>query len=123
MAEIFNASSPGKGMSLPGNGTVDLNIADMDWQHSGTDGFWIKPLFESGQNRLKTWLMKIDPGATSPMHTHEDIEQIYVLEGAFYDQHKTYKAGTLIVRAPLAEHTAGSIDGALVIVTYNPVLP
>jgi len=110
------------GLTLPNNGTVDLLEESVEWQHSGTDGFWIKPLFESGENRLKTWLMKIDPRAKSPMHAHEDIEQIYVLEGSFYDQNKTYQAGTLIVRAPRAAHMAGSKDGALVILTYSPAL-
>jgi quercetin dioxygenase-like cupin family protein len=48
------------------------------------------------------------------------VEQIYVLEGTFYDQRKTYHAGEYIVRAPGAMHTAGSDTGALVLLFYSP---
>jgi anti-sigma factor ChrR (cupin superfamily) len=54
------------------------------------------------------------------MHAHNEIEQIYVLEGSFFDQDKTYTAGEYIVRAPGAMHTAGSDTGAVVLLFYSP---
>ena len=64
--------------------------------------------------------MKVDPGAFSPTHAHDDVEQVYVLEGSFYDQDKTYGPGAFIVRAAGALHSAGSDDGALVLLFYSP---
>ena len=64
--------------------------------------------------------MKVDAGAWSPAHAHEELEQIYVLEGSFYDEDAEYSAGDFIVRMPGAMHTAGSRDGALVLLVYSP---
>ena len=64
--------------------------------------------------------MKVDAGAFSPMHAHDDIEQIYVLEGSFYDQDKTYGPGDYVIRAPGALHSAGSEEGAVVLLVYSP---
>ena len=71
---------------------------------------------------LQTWLMKVDAGAWSPLHAHEEVEQIYVIEGTFYDQDKTYQCGDLIVRAPGAQHTAGSEKGCVVLLVYSPAI-
>jgi len=64
--------------------------------------------------------MKIDPGAASASHSHDDIEQIYVLEGTFYDQEGSYEAGNYLVRAAGTEHIAGSLEGCIVLLTYSP---
>ena len=65
--------------------------------------------------------MKVDAGAWSPPHAHEDLEQILVLEGTFYDDEKTYHPGDFVLRAPGAVHTAGSEDGCIVLLIYCPV--
>ena len=96
----------------------------MEWQDSGEEGFWIKPLLEDDMEddnaALRTWLMKVDAGAFSPMHAHDDIEQIFVIEGLFYDQGKIYKPGDYVIRAPGTMHSAGSEDGAVVLLFYSP---
>ena len=120
MAEMFNNPARDVALPVPETGTLNLNAQTLEWLPSGTEGFWVKPLFESDVDRLKTWLMKVDPGAYSPMHAHEEIEQIYVIEGSFYDQHETYGPGQMIVRAPGAEHEAGSKTGGLMMVSYAP---
>jgi len=77
-------------------------------------------LMEDACTGLRTWLMKVEPGAFSAPHAHDEVEQIYVLEGSFYDQQKTYGAGEYIVRPPGAMHTAGSDTGAVVLLFYSP---
>ena len=120
MSEMFTNHSTLPVITLPAAGSSDINAHDIAWQDSGSQGFWIKPLIEDGNQGLRTWLMKVDVGAFSPMHAHEEIEQIYVIEGSFYDQDKTYKPGDLIIRAPGAMHTAGSEEGSLVLLFYSP---
>jgi len=92
--------------------------SDVEWRSDG-DGFWYKPLFEDPSTGAKTWLMKMDAGAEAELHAHEDLEQIYVLEGEFHDTEQTYKAGDLVVRAPGAMHTGGSRDGAVMLLVYS----
>ena len=120
MSELFTNQSAISVLSLPEAGSNNINAHDMAWQDSGAKGFWIKPLFEDNRQGLRTWLMKVDAGAFSPMHAHEEIEQIYVIEGSFSDQDKTYKSGDLIVRAPGVMHTGGSEEGSLVMLFYSP---
>jgi len=121
MSEIFNrqpqAAQP---MALPRLESRSADGAAGAWQDCGADGFLIKPLMEDAGAGLRTWLMKVEPGAFSALHAHDEVEQIYVLEGSFYDQQRSYRAGEYIVRAPGAMHTAGSESGALVLLFYSP---
>ena len=119
MSELFNRQSAHKPMSLQELESNSLSVAELEWQECGAAGFMIKPLLEDADAGLRTWLMKVDAGAFSESHAHDECEQIYVLEGSFYDQEKTYQAGGYIVRAPGALHTAGSENGALVLLFYS----
>ena len=121
MAELVINESNSGSLSLPAVGSTVLQASALPWQDCGAEGFWIKPLLEDKENGLRTWLMKVDAGAFSAMHAHDEIEQIYVIEGTFYDQDHCYRAGDYIVRAAGAMHTAGSDDGALVMLVYTPV--
>lgn len=107
-------------MSLPSHGSGHVDSGPADWQDCGADGFLVKPLLEDSAAGLRTWLMKVEPGAWSDAHAHDEVEQIFVLEGTFYDEHKTYRAGEFIVRAAGAMHTAGSETGATVLLVYSP---
>ena len=118
MPEIFNSAGTVGLHSLPEEATVHIDSKQLEWQDCGADGFLIKPLMELEDQAIRSWLMKVEPGAFSSMHAHDEIEQIYVLEGSFYDQDRTYRAGEFIVRAPGAMHTAGSDTGAIVILVY-----
>ena len=121
MTEVFQRKQAGiEPMTLRrlASCSVDPNVAE--WQDCGADGFLIKPLLEDGAAGLRTWLLKVEPGAWSDSHAHDEVEQIYVLEGSFYDEEKTYQAGEFIVRAAGALHTAGSETGAVVLLVYSP---
>lgn len=120
MAEIFINESDYGCLPLPAAGSAFLQASNIPWQDCGAEGFWIKSLLEDKEKGLRTWLMKVDAGAFSAMHAHDEIEQIYVIDGSFYDQDHLYHAGDYIVRAPGAMHTAGSDDGALVMLVYTP---
>jgi quercetin dioxygenase-like cupin family protein len=115
---MSSTSDSGKAVNPPLQGSVYLELAKSDWQPDG-DKFWIKPLYENPAKGERTCLMKIDPGAWFPMHAHEETEQIYVLSGSFYDQDRTLRAGDYACRAPGAMHTAGSDEGAVVLLIYS----
>lgn len=117
MTEIFQNGA--KALSSPKAGTLISRTHGSDWQSSGTEGFLIKPLLEDPETGQRTWLMRVEPGAWSPSHAHEEMEQIYVIEGSFYDDETTYRAGDFAVRAPGVMHTAGSETGAIVMLIYS----
>jgi anti-sigma factor ChrR (cupin superfamily) len=120
MSELFNRQSAQKPMRLPVAESSSFDANAQQWQDCGADGFLIKPLLEDPLSGLRTWLMKVEAGAFSESHAHHEVEQIYVLEGSFYDQERTYQAGEYIVRSPAAMHTAGSETGAVVLLFYSP---
>jgi len=117
MSEMLRQSDDRIGMP-PQTGSAAIDTHGLPWQPTDTAGFWIRPLVEDARAGHKTWLMKIDAGAFAPLHDHAELEQIYVLDGSFYDQERSYAAGDFIVRAPGAPHTAGSREGALVLLVY-----
>jgi len=103
---------------LPKDGSIYLEAASMDWQPDG-DNYWVKPLHHNPATGQRICLAKIDPGAWFPLHAHEEMEHIYVLSGSFYDQDRTLKAGDYACRAPGAMHTAGSSEGAVMLLVYS----
>lgn len=110
----------GAGLFGPIIGSLRYQSNSAAWQPTEAPGFWIKPLFEDCARGEKTLLMKVDAGAWSPMHTHPgELEQIFVLEGSFYDQDAIMGPGSFCCRAPDAAHEAGSKDGALVLLVYT----
>ncbi len=120
MNEVFHNPGANGALRLPASASVDIDANQIDWQDCGAEGFWIRPLLEDQGSGIRTWLMKVDPGAFSPPHAHVEVEQIYVIEGSFFDQDKTYGPGEFIVRAAGAMHSAGSEDGAVVLLFYSP---
>ena len=120
MNEIFQTTDKAVALKMPLGESLMLKSREIAWQGSDAPGFWVKPLIEDDHQGIRTWLMKVDPGAFSDMHGHSEYEQIYVLEGAFYDQEHEYGPGDFIVRAPGALHTAGSKEGAVVLLFYSP---
>ncbi len=117
MSEIF--TNAGQCLPRPDGATLVARATGEDWQDCGSDGFLIKPLYEDPASGQRTWLMKVEPGASAPLHDHEELEQIYVIEGEFSDDRNTYRAGDFAVRAPGVMQTARSESGALVLLVYT----
>ena len=96
-----------------------MSSVGMDWEATGSDGFWVKRLYEDDARGERSWLMRIDPGAYSSPHAHQEFEQVYVIEGSFYDDDRLVKAGEFCARSPGAVHSAASDGGALILVLYT----
>mgnify|MGYP005664253849 FL=1 len=106
-------------MSRPDAGSLVARSAESDWQTDGSSGFSYKTLFNDPVNGQTTMLMKVEPGCVAPSHAHDNLEQIYVLEGEFYDEYRIYGPGDFVVRAPGALHTGGTHSGATVLLVYS----
>ena len=108
------------GIEAPVEGSQHYASARAPWQPTASPGFWIKPLFEDKARGEKTMLMKVDAGAFAPLHNHDgEFEQVYVIEGTFYDQHRAMTVGDYCCRTPDAPHSSGSKDGATLMVIYT----
>ena len=116
MTEMFKNKATA--LPRPDKTTLMVQSSAMAWQDCGAEGFWIKPLYEDPSNKQRTWLMKVDAGASAPAHVHAEVEQIYVIDGSFTDGINTYVAGDFAIRAPEVSHGAHSENGALVMLVY-----
>jgi anti-sigma factor ChrR (cupin superfamily) len=65
-------------------------------------------------------LLKIEPSPLGELHSHTEIEQIYILEGDFFDDDESYGPGDFVLRMPGAMHRAGSRNGCTMLITYTP---
>jgi quercetin dioxygenase-like cupin family protein len=100
-----------------------LAAGKAEWQPTEYPGFWIKPLYEDIQAGEKTLLMKVDPGAFASRHSHDEFEQFYVLKGSLFDDVHELRAGDYCCRTIGTPHTAGSHDGAIVLLIYTRLRP
>ena len=104
---------------LPTSGSI--KIAASDWQSGERPGELIRKLVDDPRG-YRSMLLKIEPGPLGALHAHDEIEQIYVMEGDFFDDEASYGAGDFLLRMPGTMHRAGSKNGCLMMIVYAPLV-
>jgi anti-sigma factor ChrR (cupin superfamily) len=98
---------------LPQAGSVKVDAADTP------PGVEIRSLIDDPRG-YRTMVMTVAPSPLGELHSHDEIEQIYVLEGDFFDDEASYGPGDFVLRMPGAMHRAGSKQGCTMLITYTP---
>lgn len=98
---------------LPQSGSVKIDAAGIP---AGGD---TRSLIDDPRG-YRTILLKIEPSPLGELHSHTEIEQIYILEGDFFDDDESYGPGDFVLRMPGAMHRAGSRNGCTMLITYTP---
>lgn len=75
--------------------------------------------FGSEQVALARWL----PGTQIPFHQHHGGEEIFVLQGSFYDEHGAYPQGTWLRQPHESTHKPLSEDGCLLLIKTGHLMP
>ena len=104
---------------LPERGTKIVRATG--WAAGEREGELVRPLLED-RSGYRTMLMQIAPGPLGEAHAHDTIEQIYVIEGDFFDEDASYQAGDFVLRMPGTMHRAGSKGGATLLISYVPLV-
>jgi anti-sigma factor ChrR (cupin superfamily) len=94
-----------------------VDIEKTPWIQSGP-GNKMKVLYHDPKTGLLTIISKLDPGAGIPQHTHEDIEQTYILEGSLVDDEGPCTAGNFVVRAKGSRHAPTAPKGCTMLVFF-----
>jgi anti-sigma factor ChrR (cupin superfamily) len=105
--------------ALPPSGSI--KIAATGWQVGERPGESILRLIDDPRG-YRTMAMKIAPGPLGELHAHDEIEQIYVIDGDFFDDDASYAAGDFLLRMPGAMHRAGSQNGCTLLIVYAPLV-
>lgn len=82
-------------------------------------GVEIHRLYGDGQQGPSAALLKYEPGATVPEHSHTGYEHIIVLSGEQRDHQGTYTAGTLVINEPNSHHNVTSESGCIVLIIWE----
>ena len=113
MGEVMNPLKQGELLSL--------RCVDLSWQPSTlTRGMFVKNIAVAGEFEMQ--IVRMEPGAQIPPHTHELPEFIYVLEGDLQLAGKNLTAGCVSVAAPGSEHTdVRSTHGCTFVLVDRPL--
>ena len=106
------------GLGLPDAGTAVVRASG--WTAGERPGELVRPLVDDASG-FRTMVMQILPGPLGEAHAHDTIEQIYVIDGDFFDEDASYHAGDFVLRMPGTMHRAGSKDGATLLISYAPL--
>lgn len=106
-------------LKLPTSGSRAVRAKD--WAKGERPGEMVRALVADSLG-YRTMLMQIAPGPLGVAHCHDTIEQIYVLEGDFFDDEATYGPGDFVLRMPGAMHRAGSNNGCTMMIVYAPLV-
>ena len=77
-----------------------------------------KVIYYDPKTELLTILSKLEPGAGIREHTHEDLEQTYVLEGSLVDDEGECTAGNFVIRAKGSRHAPTAPKGCTMLVFF-----
>ena len=96
---------------------IVINHHDLPWIPSPVSGIDRRMLDRTGDEIAKaTSIVRYQPGAHFPTHTHELGEEIFVLDGLFSDEAGDYPAGTFIMNPPGSSHSPFSKTGCILFV-------
>ena len=108
-----------EGRTLPLAGSQKIEAGD--WAAGERPGEQVRPLIDDPAG-YRTMLLQVAPGPLGALHAHNMIEQIYVLNGDFFDDEASYGPGDFVVRMPGTQHRARSRNGCTMMVVYAPLV-
>jgi len=91
------------------------------WEALGIEGVESKVIFDDPETGRRTVLTRMAPGAVIPKHYHTHVDEtVYVLDGDFVEEEKSYGVGAYFVGK--AETTHGphkTVSGCTVLTQWN----
>ena len=77
-----------------------------------------KVIYYDPKTEMLTIISRLEPGAGIREHTHEDLEQTYVLEGSLVDDEGECTAGNFVIRAKGSRHAPRAPNGCTMLVFF-----
>jgi anti-sigma factor ChrR (cupin superfamily) len=93
-----------------------IRSADLQWKPHRMEGVEVAVLFLDLVNRMRNLVVKAAPGVTYPIHQHQGIEEIYMLEGELVINGEIYLAGDYIRSYPNSIHAPSTSTGCMFLI-------
>ena len=90
-----------------------IDTQNHPWHQGLVDGLTVMPLHEFKCEKIA--LVKWAPHTQFQSHNHWGGEEIFVLEGTFYDEHGQYPKGTWLRSPHMSQHTPFTKEGGALI--------
>jgi len=101
------------------------SVRGAKWQPYLKDGkpfpkfFWAPFSENSELRRGGRYLLKLEPGAVGPLHSHGGGDEFFVIEGSIHDSDGTVlKAGDYAIYKKGSTHWTDAPDGCVLLVTF-----
>ena len=94
-----------------------FNPDEAEWSELA-EGVNAAPIHEDEARGNSLMAVRVDPGATVPLHRHDVGEAIVVLEGDYSDGTYEAEAGEVVYLGEGTEHTVSSERGATLILSW-----
>ncbi len=89
---------------MQGQGFYLLRRDEGTWRPTGSPGVDMRILYFDRKNDRQALLLRMAPGASFPVHRHDDFEDCLVLEGDVSDGKASMAAGDFVRYPPDTEH-------------------
>ena len=97
-----------------------VRASQIEWEplaEPDAEGIFVKILqFDKKAKRAPTFLLKLEAGATYPVHNHPAGEEIFVIEGDIRLCKNHLYTGGYLYTAPNGKHAVRSENGCVVLV-------
>jgi quercetin dioxygenase-like cupin family protein len=93
-----------------------IKAAEMQWKPHRMEGVEFVLLSVDEPNRMRSLLVKVAAGITYPLHQHQGIEEIYMLEGELVINQEVYLAGDYIRSYPNSTHAPSTDTGCMFLI-------
>ena len=90
---------------------VAIRPIDLEWHPYQTEGVEVAILYLDPVNRMCSAIVKAADGIIYPLHQHQGIEEIYMLEGELEIGGEVYFAGDYIRSSPNSIHPPATTKG------------
>src|SRR5487761_22550 len=105
------------GVVFQQTGLLISRSGEIPWEPVGIPGITCKTLFVDSRRHYATSLVSMEPGTVYPPHRHNEIEEVYLLEGDFLIEGLNLRPGDYCRSEPGSIHgVAKTTSGALLLV-------
>ena len=101
---------------LPPPAIVTFRSSDLKWRPYRAPGIEVALLYLDRANRMSSLLLKAAAGVVYPLHQHQGIEEIYMLEGELVIDGQVYRAGDYIRSYPNSIHAPSTSTGCMFLI-------
>ena len=95
---------------------VTFRSSDLKWRPYRAAGVEVALLYLDRANRMSSALLKAAAGVVYPLHQHQGIEEIYMLEGELVIDGQVYRAGDYIRSYPNSIHAPSTSTGCMFLI-------